>query len=112
MLTFENGQFYIGKTKNFDQRLWQHQHGDFDGVNQKENAIFANMGFKYHILRSAPSGLSDEQKQIWIDNMERMIIHCKAKEVYDELTGEDSNFKNYQPYRKIINEKMVNTNLY
>lgn len=112
LLTFRNGQYYIGKAKDFNRRMQQHRHGVFDGVNLKESTVLANMGFTCRILMVAPSYLSDDIKQIWIDNMERTIIHCESKKVYDEITGENSHYADYQPYKSIVNKKMVNTQLY
>lgn len=111
-LTFRNGQYYIGKAKDFNRRMRQHQQGVFDGANLKELTVLANRGFTCSVLMCAPSYLSDYSKQIWMDNMERTVIHCEAKKVYDELMGENSHFSDYQPYRHIINKKMVNTQLY
>lgn len=112
LLTFRNGQYYIGKAKDFNRRMQQHRHGVFEGANLKESTVLANMGFACRVLMVAPSYLSGNNKQIWMDNMERTIIHCEAKKVYDEITGENSHYADYQPYKNIVNRKMVNTQLY
>lgn len=112
LLQFTNGQYYIGKAKNFKRRMQEHHRGKFDGINLKERTVLTNIGFTCRILKSAPPDLSDNMKQIWIDNMERTIIHCESKKVYDEITGEDSHHKDYQPYKHIVNRKLVNTQLY
>jgi hypothetical protein len=111
-LTFRNAQSYIGKAKNYNRRVRQHQLGVYDSANLKEMTVINNMGFTSRVLMVAPSYLDDSIKQIWMDNMERIVIHCEAKKTYDEITGENSDFKDYQPYREIINRKMVNTQLY
>lgn len=33
-------------------------------------------------------------------------------EIYDKITGEDSHYIDYQPYKNIVNKIMVNTQLY
>lgn len=113
MLLFRNGQYYIGKTKNFNRRMRQHQHGNYNGkINLKEEAVLLNVGFTSKVLFEVPPSVPKHLKQHCMDNMERIIIHREAKKVYDEMTGENSNFQDYQPYRHIINKKLVNTQLY
>ena len=112
MLLFPNGKFYRGKAKDFKRRMQQHQKGEFNGVNLKERTVIENRGFKCKVIASAPTTLPESAKQIWMDNMERTVIHCESKKIYDEITGENSQFSDYQPFRKIVNQKMVNTQLY
>ena len=112
LLTFENGQYYIGKASDFNERMEQHRRGNFNGVNLKELVVILNMEFDSKILCVAPCYLCNDDKQIWMDNMERTIIHNEAKKVYDEITGENSMFDDYQPYKEIVNVKLVNTQLY
>ena len=111
-LSFPNGKFYIGKAKDFERRVQQHQKGEFNGVNLKERTVIENKGFKCKVIASAPITLSESEKQIWMDNMERIIIHRESQKTYNEITGQNSQFSDYQPFRKIINQKMVNTQLY
>lgn len=111
-LTFSNGQYYIGKAKDFNRRIQQHRRAVFSGANLKETTVIANGGFTCRVLASAPQHLSDTEKQIWMDNMERIIIHREAKNAYDEVTGENSNYADYQPYKDTVNKRLVNTQLY
>jgi len=111
-LIFKNGQYYIGKAKDFQRRMRQHQKGVFDGANLKEMTVNANQGFFCSVLVSAPIYLPDRLKEIWMDNMERIIIHCEAKKVYNEVMEKNCEFNDYHPYRKIVNKKLVNTQLY
>ncbi len=112
-LNFPNGQFYIGKAKNFIRRLEQHKSGKFGDRNLKNLTVLqCGRILNYEILCKSPSGLSEIDKQKWMDNAERLIIHNEARNVYNKITGKDTNFLDYSFAKDIINQEMVNTQLY
>lgn len=111
-LTLPDGKFYIGKTNNLERRIQEHRKCVLDDVNLKNNSILENGGFFVEILYEAPLSLSNDLKEICIDNMERKLIHEASKKVYNEITQQDTNFIDYTPFKSIINEKLINTKIY
>lgn len=109
---FFDGKFYIGKTMNYNRRMKQLKRANFSSCNLKDKTVVQSGMFYSKILEEAPAHFSDEDKQIWLDNTERIYIHKEAKRVYNEITGINSNYKDYSRYKDIINQKMVNTLLY
>ena len=49
---------------------------------RKERTVIENRGFKCKIIASAPTTLPECAKQIWMDNMERIIIGHRSE--FDE----------------------------
>ena len=111
-LTFADGTYYIGKTKDYERRMSQHQRGFINSCNLKADIVLRNGGFYSEIIAEAPQGFSETHKQIWMDNMERTIIHSECQKVYYSLTHDNVSYKDYMPFRDIINTKIVNTQLY
>lgn len=111
-LILPDGRYYIGKTNNIERRILEHRKCKIKNINIKNNAILENGGFNVEILYSAPENLDKHSSQLCIDNMERLLIHKHAKMIYENLTGENSNFIDYTPYKQIINEKLLNTKIY
>lgn len=99
-LTFPDGKYYIGKTKNLRKRLCEHAN----------NPLHPN--FTFEVLAKAPHDISNSRKQQWIDNMERLLIHNECEKIYTEITGDNTQFYDYQPFKHIINERLVNSQLY
>lgn len=113
ILRFPNGMFYIGKAKDFVKRIEQHRYGKSNDKNLKSIIVFENGRlFVADVLYKAPSSLCDSDKQAWMDNAERIVIHNEARRVYNELTGQDTNYSDYSFAKKIVNQVMVNTQLY
>lgn len=112
-IAFPDGRFYIGKAKNFRRRINEHYRHSYSDRGLKSLTINENnKNFIAEVLFCAPSELSDSGKQIWMDNMERIVIHNFSKEVYNSITGKNTNYSDYSFAKNIINRIMVNTQLY
>ena len=91
----------------------EHRNGSFKDTSFKSSRLLKNdCLFTSQILYQAPENLSNELKQVWMDNMEKEVIHREAKRVYDEITGENSNYLDYTCVKDIVNCQMLNTVLY
>ena len=112
ILKFPDGRYYIGKAKDFRRRMNQHKNGISNDKNLKCALIKSCRRFVGEVLFTAPQHMSDVAKQAWMDNMERIVIHSECQKVYNELTGEHSNYADYTFARNLINRKLVNTQLY
>ena len=111
-LDFSNGCYYIGKATIYHERMYKHKTDLRKIKNLKVSTIIECQGFTPRILCVAPSYLPDGDKKVWMDNVERMVIHDEARKVYNKLTGQDTSYYDYQPYKDIINKILVNTQLY
>ena len=111
-IDFPNGCYYIGKAVDYRRRMNQHKKTGHNIGNLKVSVVAKCGTFTAKVLYSAPDYLSDDEKQIYIDNLEKMVIHDEARKVYNLLTGEQTNYRDYHPYRGIVNKILVNTQLY
>lgn len=110
-IIFPDGLFYIGKAKNFKKRKEEHLSKCTKLTTLKDKTLF-DKPYKFEIIEKAPFYLTEEQKQIWLDNTERKYIHDFAEITYREITGDFTKYSNYSDFKDIINSKMVNTILY
>lgn len=110
-INFPDGLFYIGKAKNFNKRKKEHLNKCSKLTTLKDKILF-DKPHKFEILAKAPSNLTEEQKQVWLDATEREYIHNSAESIYREMTGDLTKYNNYSNFKDVINSKMVNTILY
>lgn len=110
-IDYSSGLFYIGKTNNLKRRVKEHYLG-FINSDAYRYKIGRNDIKRVTIIQKAPDNLTLKEKQVWINEAERYYIHEYAKKVYNTLTNKDTDFKDYSPFREIINTKMTNLLLY
>lgn len=110
-ISFPDGRFYIGKTKNLHKRKLAHISKSIKGDTLKDSVLFASP-YRFEIIDSAPPQLSPIKKQKWIDDKEKYYIHAFARKVYNEATNSDSDYESYSQFKEIVNRKMVNMILY
>ena len=110
-IDYSSGLFYVGKTDNLTRRVQEHALG-FVNSEVYKYKVGKNDIKHVKIIQKAPSNLDEVGKQQWLDEAERYYIHEYAKKVYNTLTNKDTDYKDYSPYRDIINTKMTNLLLY